>query len=139
MMIGRGSSNDFEAVGATVMVTFVGFMDLNSPHQSSAFIVGQQLGLPAGGYLRQVLSALKTGNLCKNSSLSGRLRSDCLNLCAVDLGSKTAARQDSGFQSAISALHWSPLLVLLKKAIQTHHKRVLTTPDELLTLLDRPI
>lgn len=58
-MIGRGSSNDFEAVGATVMVTFVGFMDLNSPHQSSAFIVGQQLGLPAGGYLRQVLSALK--------------------------------------------------------------------------------
>jgi len=59
MMIGRGSSNDFGVVCTTTVVTIGLFMDLNSPHQSSAFIVGQQLGLPAGGYLRQLLSALK--------------------------------------------------------------------------------
>ena len=59
MMIGRGSSGDFGAVCTTTVVTIGLFMALNSPHQSSSFIVGQQLGLLLGGYLRQVLSALK--------------------------------------------------------------------------------
>jgi hypothetical protein len=59
MMIGLGSSGNFGAVGTTETVTIVLFMALNSPHQSSSFIVGQQLGLLLGGYLLQVLSALK--------------------------------------------------------------------------------
>ena len=59
MMIGRGSSSDFGAVCTTTVVTIGLFMALNSPHQSSSFIVGQQLGLLLGGYLLQVLSALK--------------------------------------------------------------------------------
>lgn len=59
MMIGLGSSGNFGAVGTTTVVTIGLFMALNSPHQSSSFIVGQQLGLLLGGYLLQVLSALK--------------------------------------------------------------------------------
>lgn len=55
MMIGLGSSGNFGAVGTTIVL----FMALNSPHQSSSFMVGQQLGLLLGGYLLQVLSALK--------------------------------------------------------------------------------
>jgi hypothetical protein len=71
MMIGLGSSGNLGAVCTTTVVTIGLFMALNSPHQSSSFIVGQQLGLLLGGYLRQVLSALKNWQSLQKFITSG--------------------------------------------------------------------
>ena len=71
MMIGLGSSGNFGVVGTTTVVTIGLFMALNSPHQSSSFIVGQQLGLLLGGYLRQLLSALKNWQFLQRFITSG--------------------------------------------------------------------